>query len=1723
MQEIDGESEISSERFDALASHSTARAIRATFAPDGKTKVHKLSSLMKQFESLELSQSELTRWLDLLSGTRREANGQSYLPLRIHLFHNVLNGLFACVDRNCPAKPEILSGEDWAFGSVYTSERLTCACSAPVLPLVSCKECNALHLQGMVTANHRLTAPQRDSGDEFALDADEDSEETREDNSDASSPLSRSSVLVSNRLFEGRCPPSLLDTADHTLRINPGETQTILLHLREQDDPEYCPACDSQGGKVSIMRRLAFGSPLTMGLVTGTLLEFCPDDKDAPLSKPFRGRKMISFTDSRQGTARLALKLQQDSERNRVRGLIYHLLLQSAGASEGLSSNEQMLLTVLLQMKAAGTITVDQASALDRLTAKQHSTPMAELGWNELRAKLAGSNDIEAGMLDYYAGIAPSVFQAGAGASMLALMLMYREFARRPKNRNSLESMGLVALHYPQLETLSKAPAGWPHGLEAWRSYLKVLLDFYVRENSFVELDINLQRFVGIRISPKWLLAPTSKEVADNRHTHWVQVRPNSSRQPRPIKLLLKSTGWEVDRKQDQIDALLRAAWVDLTERAVILIKSEDGYRLDFTKVALRTIVRAGICPISRRFIDTPFMGMTPYASAKAPDAVCKVEMTDIPVYPDAFGKGDDFESKLTEARNWLESEPQVHALREQGLWSDLHDRTIEGGAWLRCVEHSAQQPRSRLKRYEDLFKSGRINVMSCSTTMEMGVDIGGISVVAMNNVPPHPANYLQRAGRAGRRSEGRAVALTVCKNTPHDQGVFSRPDWPFAVTIPVPDVSLRSRDLVQRHINAWLLSHWFRNVARNEELKGVNCAAFFRRQGEYSVAERFMLWCEHGEKNLNAVLRAGLEALVTGTSLQSVQASRLAADAGTSMRQSSEQWTAVYEGVVQQLKIFEGETSKNSALKALEIQIRRIEDEYLLSELANRRFLPGYGFPTDVVSLDNRTRSAVVDGGATREDNRGRYQDLPSRDRVTALREYAPGADLVMDGLIYRSRGITLNWHVPASEADAREAQLFKYAWRCRRCGASGNSMSVRPECCQECGFTLEARDIPLYLVPSGFAVDFFDEPHTDVTVQRYMPVEQPWLSVNAPWIALANAGAGRFRTSNHAHLFSHSSGESGLGYAVCLECGRAEAMLEHEDPKASPNERSLPTIFRAKSLHRRLRGNKGQDNTRTCAGSDSSWKIKQYVHLGHDSIGDALEVMLSNVGGTSWLNDDVAAFSIAIAMRAAIAKILGILEDELGCATAPILQDGKTVRTIQVFDQRSGGYTTLVAPQLQTAEFWTKVRNALFCSVSCESACQHCLLTFDTRFAADRLNRHRALEVLDEAWITSLALPENLQVFGEMTLPESVTLWESLSMQCESGGVQRVRIYLHEDSAQWDLPSAHRLQRLLYGWYAQSLPIELYAAMGTLASMDEANQRKLSEWTGAGAQYFEAASNQLSVGTDCLPFLAAVRTSNGWTAWASNSNSAFVANSEWGELAAGDVLVRGQVELYDLGAPISSADISLHSSSDRDLELNGELDGTIDGFGNRFWKHVSVQVPAVATLLSQSNDRLIAVEYCDRYIRSPLAAALFISLVYALKGTAPGDAGFAVRMQTLKFLAQRESLGRLWDDWRNDAFRDVAVNRALDECGLESTVESAEPGAIEHSRVLTLRFASGRLISLRLDQGVSYWVIPRGGYFNRFDFGSSVSEQARNLITMAGNIAAPSGLPSHVFVKAN
>lgn len=92
-------------------------------------------------------------------------------------------------------------------------------------------------------------------------------------------------------------------------------------------------------------------------------------------------------------------------------------------------------------------------------------------------------------------------------------------------------------------------------------------------------------------------------------------------------------------------------------------------------------------------------------------------------------------------------------------------------------------------------------------------------------------------------------------------------------------------------------------------------------------------------------------------------------------------------------------------------------------------------------------------------------------------------------------------------------------------------------------------------------------------------MPVNAPWLNVPASWVCLANPALGQFRASQQAQLFNYTSGANQKGFAICLECGKAEPMLSYPDASAPANEQYLPAIFRQKAQHRRLRGGKAMN----------------------------------------------------------------------------------------------------------------------------------------------------------------------------------------------------------------------------------------------------------------------------------------------------------------------------------------------------------------------------------------------------------------------------------------------------------------------------------------------------------------------------------------------------------------
>jgi hypothetical protein len=127
----------------------------------------------------------------------------------------------------------------------------------------------------------------------------------------------------------------------------------------------------------------------------------------------------------------------------------------------------------------------------------------------------------------------------------------------------------------------------------------------------------------------------------------------------------------------------------------------------------------------------------------------------------------------------------------------------------LRPREHSAQVPTGDREIIENIFRNERnerINTLVCTPTLEMGVNIGALDAVLMRNVPPLPANYWQRAGRAGRQHR-MAVNLTYCRGASHDRAYFHEPLKLLNGTINPPKFNLRNGVMLSKHIHAAILT----------------------------------------------------------------------------------------------------------------------------------------------------------------------------------------------------------------------------------------------------------------------------------------------------------------------------------------------------------------------------------------------------------------------------------------------------------------------------------------------------------------------------------------------------------------------------------------------------------------------------------------------------------------------------------------------------------------------------------------------------------------------------------------------------------------------------------------------------------------------------------------------------------------------------------------------------
>jgi hypothetical protein len=400
----------------------------------------------------------------------------------------------------------------------------------------------------------------------------------------------------------------------------------------------------------------------------------------------------------------------------------------------------------------------------------------------------------------------------------------------------------------------------------------------------------------------------------------------------------------------------------------------------------------------------------------------------------------------------------------------DSHYRTLyqqTAPVPLTAREHTAQWTGLEASDIQQRFLAGEINVLSCSTTFELGVDVGALSAVLLRNMPPTTANYIPRAGRAGRRTGTAALVLTYAQRRSHDLSRYQAPEQMLAGQVRAPCVPLGNPRIDRRHAHSVALAAFFRHAKDHGGREWKSAGDFFLG-GFREVAppgQQSLRPASHGEEPpcdavrgyltpVPAEVDAALRAVLPKTAWPLI-----GLDDGSWVERLCALLEEVRAELAHDVAVFEErrreafESRRSDLAARFERSVATITRRPLIGFLANRNVLPKYGFPVDTVEL--RTAHCDSQVGARLE---------LTRDLSVAIHEYAPGSELIAGGVLWRSGGI---YRLPGRELITRNYTVCR---GCRHYREGGEDLEPA---CPACGRPADgpARE---YCVPEfGFVAD--------------------------------------------------------------------------------------------------------------------------------------------------------------------------------------------------------------------------------------------------------------------------------------------------------------------------------------------------------------------------------------------------------------------------------------------------------------------------------------------------------------------------------------------------------------------------------------------------------------------------------------------------------------------------
>lgn len=616
----------------------------------------------------------------------------------------------------------------------------------------------------------------------------------------------------------------------------------------------------------------------------------------------------------------------------------------------------------------------------------------------------------------------------------------------------------------------------------------------------------------------------------------------------------------------------------------------------------------------------------------------------------------------------------------------------------LRVEEHTAQLDKNKAREFQRDFKSGKIHVLSCSTTFELGVDLGDLDTVFLRNVPPESFNYAQRAGRTGRRGGYPGFVITYCKRGPHDLYHFAQPSRMLSGQIRSPVLNLRNAKVITRHIAAIAFSAFFR--AFPERFEDVQ--SLFKDLANPSGVTDFKAFLQKRRVEIQRIM-SGIVPCEMWEKVGLNNDVWIERVVGT-IESSFECGVHVEESrfVLAELEIssdfrnllkLEAEAAAKKKYDDAKWATRRantVAREDVLSFLSRKAVIPKYGFPVDVVELD--TQLCQQSAEAT--------EVHLQRDLTMAIAEFAPTSKLIANKREWTSSGL---------KKVAEKEWPRRFYKRCISDNVFLHWEEGKAEPQTPCSHPLA---IGLYLIPQfGFVADRA-KPKPPRARSARVFTTRPYfagslgsergeisLPASKPLIRLKKASPGL--------MVVLCEGKHGRGFYICPECGAG----------FQANQRRHSTPF----------------------GRQCSSHLESDISLGHEFVTDVLQLQFLSSAelGTEkmWL-----AFSLAYALVEGAAEVLDVPSNDLNTTVSH--GAGVSLPPLILYDSVAGG-AGLVAELENEYVLKRSLEAALnrvrgVCGCDEETSCYGCLRGYRNQFAHQNLRRGPARKYL-EALLTN------------------------------------------------------------------------------------------------------------------------------------------------------------------------------------------------------------------------------------------------------------------------------------------------------------------------------------------------------------------------------------------------